>query len=124
MSGKSEGCSIVGWREGGFKPREETRAQAAQAKRGLLERMRRSSQPEPPPAPTKFAHIPRDEIESAGDRLRFRLLNDADGDAKVGSPVPLNRSSRILLSGFFDALPGKSLAFNGPGCHRKEANRA
>lgn len=94
----------VGWRDGGFKAREETRAQAAQAKRGLVERMRRSSQPEPPPAPTKFAHIPRDEIERAGDQLRFRLLNDADGDAKVGDPVPLNPSTRVLLSGVFDAL--------------------
>lgn len=110
----------MGWRKGGFKTREEARAEAARVKRGLVERIRRSSQPDPPPEPTKFAELSRDEIERAGDRLRLRLLSDAEVDARVGGAIPLNRSTQTLLTGFFDALVDRrsTIVLQWPSGHR------
>ena len=96
----------MGWRGNDFRNREETRVQAAASKRQLLvERMRRSAAIKlEVVAPSKFASLNRTDVESAGDRLRFRALNDDERTARIGPAVSLNQPTRTLTSAFFDAL--------------------
>ena len=69
--------------------------------------MRRPERAEPSPQElelARFTAITRDHVERAGDRLRFRLLNDHEANARVGAALPLNGSTRALLAAFLDGL--------------------